>query len=119
MEYSDFRKIDEDFFSTILDEDFKFEGTIIFDDSLIIKGTVKGKIETKGDLIIGPKAVIEANIKSKNLHCYGIINGNIEIKEEAYFHDSAIQKGSITSKLLTIERGSKISGLVRMDLTNS
>jgi cytoskeletal protein CcmA (bactofilin family) len=86
MPHDDFNKIDEEYFDTVLDEDFKFEGTIRHNDSLIIKGVVNGKIESEKLLIIGPKAVINADIRVKNLQCFGCINGNVIIEEEAYFH---------------------------------
>ena len=74
MPHDDFSKIDEEFFNTILDEDFRFEGTIKFEDSLIIKGYVKGRIESAGDLIVGPNATIDADINAKSLECFGSIN---------------------------------------------
>jgi len=114
MSHDLFNKIDEDYFTTILDEDFKFEGLMKFEDSTIIKGNIKGKIESKADLIIGPNAIIEADIKAKKLECFGKIYGNVVIDEDVYFHTPALLNGSIKTKLLTFERGCILNGNVEM-----
>jgi cytoskeletal protein CcmA (bactofilin family) len=114
MPHDDFNKIDEEYFDTVLDEDFKFEGTIKHNDSLIIKGVVNGKIESEKLLIIGPKAVINADIRVKNLQCFGCINGNVIIEEEAYFHFPSSLTGDIVTPLLTFEKGCVLNGNVKM-----
>ena len=67
MAYDFFSKIDEEYFSTILDETFSFKGTIKFDTSCIIKGYIEGRIESKDKLVIGPNSLINASIKAKSL----------------------------------------------------
>ena len=114
MPHDDFKKIDEEYFDTVLDEDFNFEGMIKHNESIIIKGKVKGSIETEKLLIIGPKAEINADIKVKNLQCFGTINGNVIIDEEAYFHFPSSLNGDIITPLLTFEKGCVLNGNVRM-----
>jgi cytoskeletal protein CcmA (bactofilin family) len=114
MPHDDFNKIDEEYFDTVLDEDFKFEGIIKHNDSLIIKGKIKGRIESEKLLIIGPKAVINADIKVKNLQCFGKIIGNVIIEEEAYFHFPSSLNGDIVTPLLTFEKGCILNGNVKM-----
>ena len=79
MPRENFTKINEEYFYTILDEDFSFKGIIKFKDSSIIKGYIKGIIESQSDLIIGPNAVIDADISAKALECFGRINGNVTV----------------------------------------
>ncbi|OHD08400.1 MAG: hypothetical protein A2Y34_07995 [Spirochaetes bacterium GWC1_27_15] len=119
MPYDDFSKIDEDYFDTILEEDFKFEGTIKYADSLIIKGYVKGKIESNKILVIGPNALIEADVLAKTLQCFGKINGNVIVEEEAYFHSPSTLNGDITTPILTFEKGCILNGRVRMNSKES
>jgi cytoskeletal protein CcmA (bactofilin family) len=114
MPHDDFSKIDEEFYSTILDEDFHFEGTIKFEDSLIIKGYVKGRIESQGDLIVGPRAIIDADIKAKSLECFGNINGNISIQNETFLHSPSRLNGNVETPVLTFERGCLLNGNVAM-----
>jgi cytoskeletal protein CcmA (bactofilin family) len=109
-----FDKIDEDYYSTVLDENFVFKGIIKFDESSLIKGRIDGKIESKGKLIIGPDAVINADITAKSLECFGRINGNVIIEEEAYFHSPSSLTGSLKASLLTFEKGCSLNGKVTM-----
>ena len=118
MPRDSFNKIDEEYYSTVLDESFGFKGVIKFEDSSIIKGYIEGKIESKGNLVIGPKAVVDADISAKALECFGQINGNVCIEEEAYFHAPAVITGSIKTKLLTFEKGCILNGNVIMKQKN-
>ncbi|HOV15733.1 MAG TPA: polymer-forming cytoskeletal protein [Spirochaetota bacterium] len=114
MPYEDFNKIDEEYFDTILEDDFSFEGTIKQVDSVIIKGYVKGRIESEKILIVGPDSVIDADVKAKNIQCFGKINGNLVVEEEAYFHNPSSLKGDISTPVITIEKGCTINGKVSM-----
>ncbi|MCG8572770.1 MAG: polymer-forming cytoskeletal protein, partial [Spirochaetes bacterium] len=114
MPYDDFYKIDEDYFDTILEEDFHFEGTINSDTPIIIKGSLKGNIESHELVIIGPKSVIEANIKAKNLQCFGKIKGNVIVEEEAYFHNPSELWGDLYVPILTLEKGCILNGKLNM-----
>ena len=114
MPIDEFNKIDEEFFDTILEEDFSFEGTIKIQDSIIIKGHIKGKIESEGTVIIGPNSIVEADIFSKKLQCFGKINGNIVVQNEVSFHPPSIINGDITTKSLNFEKGSILNGKVKM-----
>ena len=114
MPRNSFDNIDEEYYSTILEKDLSFNGVIKFDNSSIIKGHISGKIEAKGELVIGPEAVIDADITAKTIQCFGKINGNIYINEEAYFHNPSIINGNIKTLLLTLEKGCTLNGNVQM-----
>ena len=114
MAYDIFNKIDEEYFSTILDETFSFKGTIKFDTSCLIKGYIEGRIESKDKLVIGPNSLINANIKAKSLECFGKINGDVTVDEEVYFHSPSILNGSLKTDLLTFEKGCVLNGKVEM-----
>lgn len=114
MSRDNFNKINEEYFNTILDESFGFKGIIKFDTSCIIKGFIEGKIESNDKLVIGPNAVINADIYAKSLECFGQINGEITVEEEAYFHAPSVLNGSINVPLLTFERGCILNGYIEM-----
>lgn len=114
MPIDSFRNIDEDYFDTILEEDFYFDGFIKFDESAIIKGHIKGKIESKKKIIIGPNAIIEADIYADSIECFGQIKGNIVIEDEAYFHSPSSLNGDIKTVTMTFEKGCILNGKVTM-----
>jgi len=114
MERDIFDKIDEEYYNTILDEDFEFNGNIKFEFASIIKGHIEGRIESKDKLVIGPKAVVQADITAKSLECFGKIEGNVVIEDDAYFHAPSILTGSLKSAYLTFEKGCSIIGQVNI-----
>lgn len=114
MPIDEFNKIDEEFFETILEEDFSFEGSIKTKDSLIIKGYIKGKIESEGTIIVGPNSIVDADIFCKNLQCFGKINGNITTQNELILHSPSIINGDITTQIMDFEKGCILNGRVKM-----
>lgn len=114
MPRENFDKIDEEYFNTILDEDFEFKGEIKFDFAAIIKGKIEGKIISKDKIVIGPNAVVKADIIARSLDCFGKINGKIEVEDEAYFHAPASLTGSLKTTYLTFEKGCLLNGSVEM-----
>jgi len=114
MPRDDFDKIDEEYYNTILDEDFEFKGNIKFEFASIIKGHIEGKIDSKDKLVIGPNAVVEADITARSLECFGKINGNVIIDEDAYFHSPSVLNGSLKTNYLTFEKGCILNGMVEM-----
>ncbi|MCH5150653.1 MAG: polymer-forming cytoskeletal protein [Spirochaetales bacterium] len=117
MPIDDFQKIDEDFFNTILEEDFFFEGDIKTHDALMVKGSLKGTIVSDNLIVVGPMSAINADMKTKVLQCFGKIVGNISATEEVYIHAPASIMGDISAPLLTIEKGCSINGKISMPIT--
>lgn len=56
--------IDESMIDTVLADDIDFQRTMRFNKSLMIKGKFEGKIEATGHLIVGPKAILNADVKA-------------------------------------------------------
>jgi len=114
MLINNFNKIDEDFFSTVLESDFAFSGTLKTDDSLLIKGLIHGDIETDNVIVIGPEAIINANITAKSLQCFGTIKGDVKVMDEVYFHDNSKVTGDVCTPAVSIEKGCVINGKIKM-----
>ena len=61
-----------------------------------------------------PNSSIESDIKAKTIQCFGKINGNLLVEDEAYFHYPSTLKGDISVPTLTIEKGCNINGRITM-----
>ena len=119
MPADDFYKIDEEFFQTIIENDVTFEGELKLEESLIIKGRVKGLIETKGVLVVGPDAILMANIKAQKIECYGKIQGNVTVEELFHLHNPSSIIGDIITPEIVVEKGCSINGRVIMKKNNN
>ncbi|URA09852.1 bactofilin family protein [Thermospira aquatica] len=102
--------IDESMVDTVLADDIDFQGTMRFNKSLMIKGRFEGKIEATGHLIVGPKAVINADVKAGVVTNYGQINGNVEGLERVELLHNAKLTGDIKTPDLIIETGCSFNG---------
>ena len=110
----------------VLDVDASMQGTIIFKDSvnLRINGTFEGVLNTKGSLMIGENAVVNADITGESITIAGKVNGNITALKDLKLISPARVIGDIRSPLLSIAEGAIFEGASRMlskadDLTDN
>ena len=100
----------------ILDVDASMQGTLIFKDSvnLRINGTFEGVLNTKGSLMIGEHAVVNADITGESIVIAGKVSGNITALKDLKLISPARVIGDIRSPLLSIAEGAIFDGTSRM-----
>ncbi len=101
---------DENKISTVIADDIEFRGRLVFKNSLKIKGLFEGKIETKGQLIIGQEATVSADIKANVVSVNGTVNGKIKAVQRIELFSKSTTNCDIISPELYIERGSLFNG---------
>lgn len=95
---------------TIIGPSVKIKGEFHCQGNMIIDGIVEGNIKTEGDLYVGEKAVINADISSNNAKISGKITGNLNIKGYLDITDSAKISGDIEIESLSIAKGAYLNG---------
>jgi cytoskeletal protein CcmA (bactofilin family) len=95
---------------TIIGQGSSFEGNLISQGMVRIDGSLKGDIETQGDVYIGEKASVEGNIKARNLFVGGYIKGIVLVTDRLELNATAQLYGSITVGNLIIEEGAVFKG---------
>lgn len=100
----------------ILDVDANLQGNLVFKDAVIlnINGHFEGKLETKGDLSIGEHAVVKANIIGERITIAGDVAGDVTALVELTLKSKGKISGTVTTPLLTIEKGGFFNGSCRM-----
>ena len=100
----------------VLDVDASMQGTLIFKDyvNLRINGTFEGVLNTKGSLMIGEQAVINADITGESIIIAGKVTGNITALKDLKLISPARVIGDIRSPLLSIAEGAIFDGTSRM-----
>ena len=100
----------------ILDVEADFQGNLLFKDevNLHINGHFEGKLETKGELLIGERAVVRANIIGERITIAGDVKGDIHALTEIHFVSTARVVGNITTPSFTMEKGSIFHGFSQM-----
>lgn len=100
----------------VLDVDASMQGTLIFKDyvNLRINGTFEGVLHTKGNLMIGENAVVNADITGESIIVAGKVSGNITALKDLKLISPARVIGDIRSPLLSIAEGAIFDGTSRM-----
>ncbi|MDO8662589.1 MAG: polymer-forming cytoskeletal protein [Candidatus Omnitrophota bacterium] len=96
----------------ILDVDASMQGTLSFKDAvnLRINGKFEGTLETKGNLTIGPTAVVTADINGDNIIIGGRVRGRITARERLTILPAAMVEGDIFPAKLNIAEGAILEG---------
>lgn len=91
-----------------------FKGTITYNGTVRIDGTLDGEINTDGILLVGEEAVITAKVTAGTIVCKGKITGDIEARDKMKLRAPAVLNGGITTPVLSIEEGVTINGTLEM-----
>lgn len=91
-----------------------FKGTISYQGTVRIDGTLDGEIQTEGILLVGEEAVLKAKISAGTVICKGKITGDITAKEKIKLRAPAVVMGGVKTPMLSIEEGVTFNGTLDM-----
>src|ERR1035437_9681858 len=96
------RAIDEDEIGTIIAEDVEFDGEMLFEHPVLIRGKIKGSIASRDDVFISEEAVVNAEIEAKRVSIKG--------RDRLELFKTAQVKGSIRTPDLLVQSGARFTG---------
>lgn len=101
--------------STFLGTGVNIEGSIDFQDTIRLDGNFKGKISGKeGTLIVGEKAVIDAEIEVHAAIIMGQVNGTVCARDRIEVFPPAKLSGDLIAPSVAIEKGVVFNGSCQM-----
>lgn len=112
-------KYNTDLVNTIVGEDCEFKGSIHSQQSVRLEGHLEGEINSQGEVFIGVKSKVKANIIAKRVIISGEVIGNIEALNGLEIRKTGRVYGDITGNRLIIEEGAIYKGKVNMDVISS
>lgn len=95
---------------TVLGKKSTLNGNLQFKNSIKINGKFSGNIVSEGLLYIGEGAVLEANIKAKNVVVCGTVKGNIYSEERVEMLPTGRVYGDVESRKIKISDGVIFNG---------
>lgn len=100
----------------VLDVDASMQGSLIFKDpvNLRINGRFEGTLHTKGNLMIGEHAAVNADITGDSIVIAGRVNGNVKALKELKLIAPACVVGDIKTPLLSVAEGAILDGTCSM-----
>ena len=97
-------------FETVIGPSVKVKGDFNAQGNIIVEGIVDGNLKTAGNLEVGDKAMVTANVEAKEAKIGGRINGNIKIKGFLEITATAKIFGDVEAVSISIERGATFNG---------
>ncbi len=104
-------------FPTIIGPDAKFKGELTFETAARIDGGFEGKIYSKGSLVVGEGAKIQADIEAANVRLEGECKGNVVVTEKLQLMATAKLEGDLKTTRLEIADGAIFVGNVTVGQT--
>jgi cytoskeletal protein CcmA (bactofilin family) len=109
------KKIDEVDIDTVLAEDVDFEGTLSFEDPVLIKGNFRGEITSSGDLFVSEDASVDATVTANVVSVRGTVNGDVRARTRLELFSSSRLTGSIVAADLVVQSGCVVNATCRME----
>lgn len=99
---------------SFLQNGVRLKGEIEVDGDLRIEGTVEGTLNTRGVLMLGPKASVDGDIRGREVVIHGRLVGTVRADERIQLARGAKVKGDLFCRSLVIEEGVYFEGRSHM-----
>ena len=97
--------------STFIGADASIDGNIEFKGTIRVDGNVKGKISSdNGTVVVGEKAVVNAEVFVNVAVVMGELNGSIDARERVEVYPPGRVGGDIHAPVISIEPGGVFNG---------
>jgi cytoskeletal protein CcmA (bactofilin family) len=92
-----------------------FKGDLQGEEDLVIEGRIEGKISIKqGNVTVGEKGRVEADIEAASIQVAGLVKGNLKGAERVVLLESGRVEGNITARSVSLENGCHFRGSIDM-----
>lgn len=98
-----------------LDNGSHLTGELRFQDTFRIDGKVAGKILSDGNLIVGEKGEIEAEVRVRSVCIAGLLRGTIRDAQRVEIASTGKVYGDINTQALVVEDGAVFEGCCSME----
>jgi cytoskeletal protein CcmA (bactofilin family) len=89
-------------------------GDIVCDGNIRIDGTLKGNLQAKGKVVIGPSGLIDGELNCQNADISGTVRAKVTVAEQLTLKATAKLSGDISTNKLAIEPGANFTGACSM-----
>ena len=100
--------------TAIIGEGSEIDGKYTFSGTLILNGHLKGEIVSNDRLMVGAKAIVNANIRAGTVLIEGEVTGNVNALERVELCGTARVYGDIEAPVVSMEAGVLFEGNCRM-----
>jgi cytoskeletal protein CcmA (bactofilin family) len=102
--------------ATVIGTGITIEGEVSSDDEIVVGGTLRGKLQSAGDVTVESDGIIEADIGARSVSIGGNVTGNVTASERVDLLAGGRLIGDVKAAKLTIADGASFKGNVDMDV---
>lgn len=107
--------IDEADIDTVFADDVEFEGELVFQDPVLVKGRITGRLQSGADLYISEQARVDAELVAEVVSVKGELRGEVSARRKLELFSSGRVDGTVRTPDLIIQSGAVFNGTCRMD----
>ena len=100
--------------ATVVAPEDSLSGKMVLKGSGQVLGTFTGEIECDGDLLVGPEAHVEADIRGARITISGLVKGNVIASNRLKITTSGRLEGDATVGALVVQEGGVHYGVIRV-----
>jgi cytoskeletal protein CcmA (bactofilin family) len=97
----------------------ELQGTITAASDIRIDGMLKGNLDCKGKVIIGPTGTVDGDIQCENAVIEGFFSGLLIVSELLHVRETAKIEGDVHTKKLIVQSGSSFNVSCKMGAQKS
>lgn len=101
---------------TVIGSGVSFNGQLIGTEDITILGKFEGKIHLEGNLHVGEKGEVHANVKATSVKICGKVEGNLVATERLELSSTAKVMGDMVAPRLSMNDGAGFKGRVSMNM---
>ena len=99
---------------TLIGPNTIFEGSIQSDRSVCVEGCIRGRIEAKGEVVVGREGKVEADIYADSIVVGGQVIGNINARSRLEITATGRVTGDVEATTITVAEGGMVDGSFKM-----
>ena len=99
---------------TVLAREDSLSGKLVLSGPGHVLGNFSGQIECDGDLLIGPEAHVEADIRGARITVAGLVRGNVIASNRLRITSTGRLEGDATVGALVVQEGGVHYGVIRV-----
>lgn len=100
--------------TSLLSTNVKIEGEVRGEENLHIDGQIKGSIKLNGDILVGNRGIVEAEIEANNVVIQGQVTGNVLARQQLEIQPSGKLIGDCSARSIDIKEGALFEGRSHM-----
>lgn len=108
------KALTSDKIDTVIGKNTSIKGDVNAQGILRVEGSIEGKINCKGDLILAEGGILRSDINADNIVIAGDFKGNMDIKGKLEIKSTGKVVGDINILQLSVEEGGRLDGKCNM-----